>query len=78
MIRQSSTPDMFCKHLLVYINSKVPFHEDLPPLPSHRSGVPGEIYVYTSTMLACIVWGVLCEFTYYCYIREFQGCLKVT
>ena len=31
---------MFCKHLLVYINSKVPFHEDLPPLPSHRSGVP--------------------------------------
>jgi hypothetical protein len=40
MIRQSSTPDMFCKHLLVYINSKVPFHENLPPLPSHRSGVP--------------------------------------
>jgi hypothetical protein len=32
---------MFCKHLLVYINSKVPFHENLPPLPSHRSGVPG-------------------------------------
>ena len=31
---------MFCKHLLVYINSKVPFHEHLPPLPSHRSGVP--------------------------------------
>jgi hypothetical protein len=31
---------MFCKHLLVYINSKVPFHENLPPLPSHRSGVP--------------------------------------
>jgi hypothetical protein len=22
---------MFCKHLLVYINSKVPFHENLPP-----------------------------------------------
>jgi hypothetical protein len=34
---------MFCKHLLVYINSKVPFHVNLPPphhLPSHRSGVP--------------------------------------
>jgi hypothetical protein len=31
---------MFCKHLLVCINSKVPFHENLPPLPSHRSGVP--------------------------------------
>ena len=31
---------MFCKHLLVYINSKVPFHENMPPLPSHRSGVP--------------------------------------
>ena len=24
---------MFCKHLLVYINSKVPFHENLPPPP---------------------------------------------
>jgi hypothetical protein len=23
---------MFCQHLLVYINSKVPFHENLPPL----------------------------------------------
>jgi hypothetical protein len=31
---------MFCKHVLVYIKSKVPFHEILPPLPSHRSGVP--------------------------------------
>jgi hypothetical protein len=31
---------MFSKHLLVYINSKVPFHENLPTLPSHRSGVP--------------------------------------
>jgi hypothetical protein len=31
---------MFCEHFLVYINSKVPFHENLPPLPSHRSGVP--------------------------------------
>jgi hypothetical protein len=33
---------MFCKHLLVYINSKVPFHENLPPLPSQRSGVPDD------------------------------------
>jgi hypothetical protein len=34
---------MFCKHLLVYINSKVPFHENLPPLPSHRSSIPGNM-----------------------------------
>ena len=32
---------MFCKPLLVQINSKVPFHENLPPLPSHSSVVPG-------------------------------------
>jgi hypothetical protein len=32
---------MFRKHLLVYINSIVPFHENLSLLPSHRSGVPG-------------------------------------
>jgi hypothetical protein len=40
---------MFCKHLLVYINSKVPFHENLPPppLPSHRSGVPEYCYIMT-------------------------------
>jgi hypothetical protein len=38
---------MFRKHLLVYINSKVPFHENLPPLPSHCSGVPGNI-AYTN------------------------------
>jgi hypothetical protein len=35
---------MFCKHLLVYINSKVPFHENMSPLPSHRSGIPGGLY----------------------------------
>jgi hypothetical protein len=32
---------MFCKRPLIYINSKVPFDESLPPSPSRRSGVPG-------------------------------------
>ena len=40
---------MFCKYLLVYINSKVPFHENLPPLPSHRSGVPACTHVTVLT-----------------------------
>jgi hypothetical protein len=38
MIRRSSTPDVLQKSLS--INTKVPFHENLSPLPSHRSGVP--------------------------------------
>jgi hypothetical protein len=33
---------MFCKRPLIYINSKVPFDESLPPLPSRRSGVPDD------------------------------------
>jgi hypothetical protein len=42
MIRRSSTPDVLQTSLSIYqiINSKVPFHENLPSLPSHRSGVP--------------------------------------
>jgi hypothetical protein len=31
---------MFRKRPLIYINSKVPFDESLPPLPSRRFGVP--------------------------------------
>ena len=31
MIRQSSTPDVLQTSLSIYINSKVPFHENLPP-----------------------------------------------
>ena len=34
---------MFRKRLLIYINSKVPFDESLPPLPSRRSGVPDSV-----------------------------------
>jgi hypothetical protein len=34
---------MFRKRPLIYINSKVPFDESLPPLPSRRSGVPVEM-----------------------------------
>jgi hypothetical protein len=47
---------MFCKHLLVYINSKVPFHENLPPLPSHRSGVPGYRHArfWTRKICSCV------------------------
>ena len=36
---------MFRKGPLIYINSKVPFDESLPPLPSRRSGVPVYIYI---------------------------------
>jgi hypothetical protein len=36
---------MFRKRPLIYINSKVPFDESLPPLPSRRSGVPGYNYI---------------------------------
>ena len=35
---------MFRKRPLIYINSKVPFDESLPPLPSRRSGVPASTY----------------------------------
>ena len=31
MIRRSSTPDVLQTSLSIYINSKVPFHENLPP-----------------------------------------------
>jgi hypothetical protein len=32
---------MFRKRPLIYVNSKVPYDESLPPLASRRSGVPG-------------------------------------
>ena len=46
---------MFCKHLLVYINLKVPFHENMPPLPSHRSSVPEDVFalLVTSLLTSC-------------------------
>jgi hypothetical protein len=42
---------MFRKRLLIYINSKVPFDESLPPLPSRRSGVPALLQAAKAGML---------------------------
>ena len=44
---------MFRKRPLIYINSKVPFDESLPPLPSRRSGVP--VYEFLNYLGACLV-----------------------
>jgi hypothetical protein len=46
MIRRSSTPDVLETSLSIY-QLKVPFHENLPPLPSHCSGVPGIFSFYS-------------------------------
>jgi hypothetical protein len=42
MIRRSSTPDVLQTSLSIYQFKSALSHKNLPPLPSHRSGVPGD------------------------------------
>ena len=63
---------MFCKHLLVYINSKVPFHENLPPLPSHRSRRPC-VYVRMKNATVEISLYTKNGFVSHCFAENFPS-----